>query len=153
MSSTDSLRSILEFLAHFLFILAAWTLVIKFAFPISFAIAEEKPLATYIYWDFWWVAHIALGYVLLGWKTAPGDGGDVPEATLRLWYWFAMIVSLVEIAIIVVKFTLFAMSPYWSIWKTNWFINKIFVLICFCMMFVVLVRYRSELLGGSDVKA
>ena len=29
------------------------------------------------------------------------------------------------------KFAIFLSSPQWSIWMTNWFVNKLFVLACF----------------------
>ena len=54
----------LSFFAHFLFILSAWTLTIKFFFPIAYAVAHGLPLGAHIYWDFWWVVHIWLGLAL-----------------------------------------------------------------------------------------
>ena len=50
--------------------------------------------------------------------------------------------SVVEIAIIVIKFALFLSAPEWTMWTTNWFINKLFVLACFCLMlpYFALVR-------------
>ena len=41
---------------------------------------------------------------------------------------------VVEIAIIVTKFALFLSAPEWTMWTTNWFINKVFVLACFSVM-------------------
>ena len=73
--------------AHFLFILAAWTLVIKYLFPAGFALAQGEPIGAYIFWDFWWVIHIWLGWALL---TQP-----------RYLYGLALVVSVVEIIIIV----------------------------------------------------
>lgn len=108
------------FLAHMLIVLAAWTLVIKFVFPVAFALAEGVPVVTYIYWDFWWVAHLWLAWALLDWR----------RYTVAL----AVGVSVVEIIIIVTKFILFFGDPQWTIWTTNWFINKVFVLACFCML-------------------
>ena len=137
--SKEAPWNILTFIAHFLFILAAWTLVIKFLFPISFALAEDLPLASYIFWDFWWVIHIALALSILNWS--------------RRTYYFALLVSVVEIAIIVAKFVFFAAAPVWSIWKTNWFINKIFVLTCFVFLFIILIRYRGMLQGDSYEQA
>ncbi len=108
------------FLAHMLIVLAAWTLVIKFIFPVAMALAEGVPIVTYIYWDFWWVAHLWLAWALLNWR----------RYTVAL----AVGVSVVEIVIIVTKFVLFFADPEWTIWTTNWFINKVFVLACFCML-------------------
>ena len=121
----------LEFIAHFLFILAAWTLVIKFLFPVCVAASRDLPLTTYVYWDFWWVVHIALGYSLLFWQSYT--------------YLFALLTSVIEIAIIVAKFVFFAAAPEFSVWKINWFINKIFVLICFVMLFILLIRHAQQL--------
>ena len=120
-----------RFFAHFLFVLAAWTLVIKYAFPMAFAAAEGVPWLTYVMWDFWWVAHIWLGWALL---TRP-----------RYTFALAMVVSVVEIVIVVSKFALFLSAPEWDIWQTNWFINKIFVLALFCLMLVWLLSNRRQL--------
>ena len=110
----------IAFLAHFLFLLAAWTLTIKFAFPVAFALVEGARIGTYIYWGFWWVIHLWLGLVLLKWQPYT--------------YPLAVGVSVAEITIIVTKFVLFLSAPQWTIWTTNWFINKLFVLACFVLM-------------------
>lgn len=121
----------IRFLAHFLIILAAWTLVIKYIFPVAMALAEGVPIITYIYWDFWWVAHLWLAWALLNWQ----------RYTVAL----AVGVSVVEIIIVVTKFILFFGDPEWTIWTTNWFINKVFVLACFCMLLpAIFVADRSS---------
>lgn len=109
-----------RFLAHFLIVLAAWTVTIKFAFPIAYALAEGSPPTRYIFWDLWWIVHLALAWSLLAWG--------------RYTYLFALVVALVEIAIVVTKLGLFLAAPDWTIWTTNWFVNKLFVLACFCLM-------------------
>lgn len=118
------------FLAHFLILLAAWTLTIKFLFPIAFALAAGSPLLTHVYWDFWWVIHLWLAWALL----------RSPPYTTAL----ALGVSVVEIAIIVTKFALFLSAPEWDIWTTNWFINKLFVLACFCLMLAYFAIYHRR---------
>lgn len=110
----------IHFIAHFLFILAAWTLVIKYAFPLAYALAEGVPVGTYVYWDFWWVVHIWLGWSLLNWQ--------------RYTFEFAIGVSLAEIIIVVTKFAMFLSAPEWTVWRTNWFVNKVFVLACFVLL-------------------
>ena len=100
----------IAFFAHFLYVLAGWTLVIKFAFPVAMALAEGVPTGTYVYWDFWWVVHIWLGWSMLHWQ--------------RYTWWLAVGVALVEIVIVVVKLWLFLADPEWTIWQTNWFINS-----------------------------
>ena len=122
-----------RFFAHFLFILAAWTIVIKYLFPIAYAISEDFPWTTYVYADLWPLVHIALGWALISWP--------------RYTFEFAVGVSVVEIVIVLSKFALFLASPEWTIWRTNWFINKIFVLGCFIMLLTWL------LLNASSVKA
>ncbi len=110
----------IAFLAHFLFVLAAWTLVIKFAFPVAFALAEGAPPGAWVMWDFWWVVHIWLGLALLDWR--------------RYTWALAMVVSLAEIVIVAVKLALFLDAPDWTIWTANWFVNKLFVFTCFAVM-------------------
>ena len=122
-----------RFFAHFLFILAAWTIVIKYLFPIAYAIQENVAWTTYVYPDLWPVVHIALGWALIYWP--------------RYTFEFAIGVSVAEIIIVVSKFVLFLEAPVWTIWRTNWFINKIFVLGCFVMLLTWL------LLNANAVKA
>lgn len=121
----------IPFFAHFLFLLAAWTLVIKYVMPLSFALAEGAPLSTYIMWDFWWVAHLWLGWALLNWQ--------------RYTFALAVIVSVVEIVIVVTKFAMFLPEPEWTIWRTNWFVNKVFVLACFTMMLPYFLMMKERL--------
>jgi len=122
----------IPFLAHFLFVLVGWTLVIKYIFPITFAAAEGEALTTYIFWDLWPVAHVWMGWALLRWQ----------------WYTphLAITMSIIEIIIIVTLFTLFLTNPdeEWSIWRTNWFINKIFVLLCFTFILATFTLGRSH---------
>ena len=120
-----------KFFAHFLFLLAAWTLVIKFAFPISFSWHEGSPLGTYVLWDFWWTIHLWLGWTLIFWQ--------------RYTYVFAISVSVLEISIITIKFTFFLADPSWTIWTANWFINKLFVLACFVSILGYFFTKRREL--------
>ena len=122
---------VIRFFAHFLFLLAAWTLVIKFIFPFSFSWYEGTPLDTYIMWDFWWVVHLWLGWALLSWQ--------------RYTYALAVSVSVVEIAIISVKFKMFLGDPSWTIWTANWFTNKLFVLACFVLMLGYCVAKHRKL--------
>ncbi len=119
-----------RFLAHFLFLLAAWTLVIKYAFPMAYALHAGEPLLTHVMWDFWWVAHLWLGWALI--------------ARPRYTFSLALTVSVVEIIIVVTKFVLFLSAPQWDIWRTNWFINKCFVLACFVLLLGYLITHRRE---------
>jgi hypothetical protein len=127
---------VIVFLAHFLIVLAAWTVTIKYLFPIAYAQAYGLPIGAHIYWDFWWVAHLWLARALLRWK---------PYTWL-----LAVGVSGVEIAIVVTKLSLFLAAPEWTIWTTNWFINKLFVLLCFCLMLPYFVLWRRDLRAAPD---
>jgi len=118
------------FLAHFLFVLAAWTVVIKYLFPVAWALAHGLPPATHVYLDFWPVAHVWLGWALLA---RPG-----------YTYALALVVAVLEIGIVVTKFVLFLDEPLWTIWTTNWFVNKLFVLGCFVLMLGHLVMKRQD---------
>jgi len=130
-----------RFFAHFLFILAAWTLVIKYVFPVAFAIHHGLPAGSHVYLDLWPVIHVWLGWSLLHWQ--------------RYTLWFAAGISVAEIVIIVSKFALFLAAPEWTIWRTNWFINKIFVLSCFVMLLTWLLinsrTLRRIQAGGNAV--
>ena len=118
------------FLAHFLFVLAAWTVVVKYLFPVAWALAHGLAPATHVYVDFWPVVHVWLGWALLA----------RPRYTLAL----ALVVSVVEIVIVVTKFVLFLGAPEWTIWTTNWFVNKVFVLGCFVLMLGHVLARRGE---------
>jgi hypothetical protein len=121
---------VITFLAHFLIVLAAWTVTIKYLFPISYAFAEGASLTTYINWDFWWVVHLWLAWALVRWQPYT--------------YALALGVSVAEIAIIVMKLALFLADPEWTIWTTNWFINKLFVLACFCLLLPIVAVQRRR---------
>jgi len=127
----------ISFLAHFLLILSAWTLVIKYIFPIAYAIAHGLPLTTHIFWDLWPVAHVWLAWALLRWQ---------PYTKL-----LAISMSAIEIVIIVTLFYLFLSGPdpQWTIWRTNWFINKVFVLSCFILILGTFTFFRGHLENHS----
>jgi hypothetical protein len=126
---------VIAFLAHFLIVLAAWTLTIKFVFPVAFALREGAALGTYVYWDFWWVVHLWLAHSLLRWRAYS--------------FILAIGVSVAEIAIVATKLMFFLTAPEWTIWTTNWFSNNLFVLLCFSMMLPYMVAKRQVLLGRT----
>jgi hypothetical protein len=126
---------VIVFLAHYLILLVAWTVTIKFLFPIAYALGYGLPLGTHIYWDFWWVIHLWLAWALLHWRPYT--------------YVLALGVSVAEIAIIVTKLALFLPAPEWTLWTTNWFINKLFVLACFCLMLPYVLVHRRALSPAS----
>lgn len=119
-------------IAHWLLLLALWTLLIKFVFPLVYDQTYGYATGTHIMWDFWWVAHLALAWSLTHWSA--------------ITYRFALVVSVVEIVIIVVKFYLFlpaAAESDWTIWRTSWFVNKVFVLACFVALLLLLLRDKN----------
>jgi len=125
----------ISFLAHLFLILVAWTLFIKYLFPISFALVTNEVWSTYIYWDLWPVAHLWLAWALLAgpWYT-------------RL---LAIGMSVVEILIITTLFIWFLAEPEWSIWRTNWFVNKVFVLAAFVLVLSTAL-FRPETLKARS---
>lgn len=118
------------FLAHMLFLLAAWTVFIKYLFPLAFAVGEGVSWTRYIYWDLWPLAHVWLGWALL--------------ARTSYARTLAVGMSVIEIAIIVSLFAVFLSEPEWSIWRTNWFVNKTFVLGGFVLILAAALRYPER---------
>lgn len=124
-----------EFLAHAFFIIAAWTVVIKYLFPITFAAFEGTPLTTYVFWDLWPLAHVWMGWALL----------HKPGYTRTL----AIVMSIVEIVIILVLYHRFLSAPDWTIWRTNWFINKLFVLLVFFLLLATALIRPRQLMAAN----
>jgi len=114
-----------------LVVMATWTLVIKYLAPILYAAAERAAghdVTAPVLWDFWWVAHLALAWLLwTGHRLARPAGYTV---------------AVVEILIVCVKFLLFLRAPEWSFWRLLWFTNKIYVLAFFVIFLTALLRRR-----------
>lgn len=123
------------FLAHLLFLLAAWSLFIKYLFPIAYALHAGEPWATHVFWDLWPLAHVWLGWALLA----------------RPWYVrrLALAMSAVEIAIILVLLAGFLSAPDWTMWRANWFVNKVFVLIAFALVLATALARPDALRSRS----
>jgi hypothetical protein len=114
-----------------LVVMATWTLVIKYLAPLLYAAAERSAghdIAAPILWDFWWVAHLALAWLLWNGHRLSRPAGYA--------------IASVEIAIVVVKFVLFLRAPEWSFWRLLWFTNKIYVLGFFVVFLIALLRRR-----------
>src|SRR5690606_133677 len=94
-------------------------------------LAYGEPWARYIYWDLWPLAHIWLGWALLA----------RPRYTRAL----AVGMSVIEILIIGTLFVRFLAAPEWSIWRTNWFVNKVFVLTCFALVLASTVPIHKNM--------
>ena len=117
-------------IAHWLVLIALWTLSIKFIFPLIYDLSYGYPVGTHIMWDLWWVAHLYLAWSLTRWNS--------------LTYRLAVLISVVEIIIVVVKFIVFLDAPDWTMWCTSWFVNKVFVLGCFITLLALLLRFRND---------
>ncbi|NBD95894.1 MAG: hypothetical protein GVY11_05395 [Gammaproteobacteria bacterium] len=124
----------IAFLGHLLFVLAAWSVFIKYVFPVAFSLAGGDPWHAHVFWDLWPVAHVWLGWALIA----------------QPWYtrWLAAGMSIVEIVIIVTLFAWFLAEPEWTIWRTNWFVNKVFVLTAFALILATVAvkpeRFRTR---------
>ncbi|MFW5824539.1 MAG: hypothetical protein ACOCVV_06210 [Marinobacter sp.] len=139
-SSADNLRTAwATFLAHLFLVLVAWTVFIKYLFPVGFALAGGEAWTTYIYWDLWPLAHLWLAWALLA----------RPRYTRML----AIGMAVVEIVIIVTLFTRFLADPEWSIWRTNWFVNKVFVLVSFVLVLGTALVCPGALKGHQRQKS
>jgi hypothetical protein len=113
-----------------LVVMATWTLVIKFLAPVLYFAAEvaagRTPEGMPIMWDFWWVAHLALAWLL--WRR-------------HAWAWAAgLVITAVEILVVISKFAIYLQAPDWSFWRLLWFTNKLYVLAFFILLLVLLLR-------------
>ena len=121
--------------SSWLVMIGAWTILIKYIFPVIYSLVYQHALTLNIMWDFWWVAHFWLAYSFLN-----------PS---RKTFMVGMIIAISEFFIITYKLTVFCFDPVWSIWQTNWLINKIFVLFTFIMIIGLLLKNRKELLSND----
>lgn len=123
----------------------AWTFAVKYLAPWCWALAERAAgnvaARAPVMWDFWPLAHAAVAAAL--WRGAR-------------WAWgLALAVALLEIAVVAVKFALFAGAPEWTFWKLLWFTNKLYVLGFFLALAAWLLgsggrRWRNEISPGAS---
>jgi hypothetical protein len=116
-------------------ILVVWTVAIKYALPVAAARREGVPLGTYVMWDAWPLAHLALAWTLL-------------RPSARAWH-FALGVAVAEILVVGTKFAMFLSNPHWTFWTTHWFVNKCAVL----ALFVAMAGWLIWTPGGRALKA
>ncbi len=118
-----------------LVVMVTWTLVVKYLAPILYVVSERAagraPAQAPVMWDFWWVAHLALAWML--WRRHR-----------RVWV-FGLAVSSMEIVIVAVKLVAYVRAPDLSFWRLLWFTNKVYVLTFFVVLLVVLLRRREWL--------
>lgn len=126
-----------------LVVMATWTLVIKYLAPVLYLVAERVAGRTMarapVMWDFWWVAHLALAWLL--WTGHPRARAA------------ALAVSITEILIVTVKLSSFVSRPDPSFWKLLWLSNKIYILVFFLCLLALLMKgriapARGEIEGG-----
>ena len=125
-----------------LVVMATWTLVVKFLAPLLWFTAERSAgrfvAAPPIMWDFWWVAHLLLAWLL--WRR-----------DRRAWF-FGVAVAVVEIAIVITKFTLYLRQPDLDFWRLLWFTNKVYILAFFVLFLALLARRDARnALGAGHV--
>ena len=121
-----------------LVVMATWTLVIKYAAPLLWAASERaagRAAVAPILWDFWWVAHLALAWLLWNGHRLARTAGYA--------------IASIELAIVVVKFVLFLRAPEWTFWRLLWFTNKIYVLGFFAFVLAALLRRRTARAVGA----
>lgn len=127
-----------------LVVMATWTLVIKYLAPALYFVSERaagRPLERVpVMWDFWWVAHLALAWLL--WRRHP----LARNAGLG--------VAATEVVIVAVKLALFFGHPDLSFWRLLWFTNKLYVLAYFLFLLAFLLRSsrwpdRDSAVAGS----
>ena len=114
-----------------LVVMATWTIVVKYLAPILWAVAEHaagNDAYAPIMWDFWWVAHLALAWLLWHRHPLARNAG--------------LVVAAAEIAIVTVKFVDYARHPDLSFWRLLWFTNKVYVLLFFVWFLFALIRSR-----------
>ena len=113
-----------------LVVMATWTLVVKYLAPVLHVVAERaagrSPESVPVMWDFWWAAHLLLARLI--WTRHP------------LARVAALSVTLLEIAIVAVKFVLYVRHPDLSFWRLLWFTNKVYVLAVFTALLIHLLR-------------
>tara|TARA_B110000116_G_C16489024_1_gene426041 strand:- start:24 stop:455 length:432 start_codon:yes stop_codon:yes gene_type:complete len=125
-------------ISSWLVLIVLWTLLIKFIFPVTYALYYEENFTKYIMWDFWWIAHLWLANSFL----------NLSKNT----YYVGLLICISELIIIIYKLGVFFISPQWNIWETNWMINKIIVLFLFIFITVILLTNKYYILYDSTEK-
>jgi hypothetical protein len=103
-----------------LVVMVTWTVVIKYLAPLL----AGAP----IMWDFWWMAHLVLAWLL--WHRHP------------LARKAGLAIAAAEILIVTVKFVDFGRHPDLSFWRLLWFTNKVYVLLFFVWFLFALLKWR-----------
>ena len=124
-----------------LVVMVTWTLIVKFLAPVLFYVAERqagRPIAgPPVMWDFWWVAHLGIAWLL--WHRLPlallaGRG-----------------IAAAEVLIALGKLALYAGQPDLSFWGLLWLTNELYVLGFFLFLIVYLSRSGiRRALGGNS---
>ena len=125
-----------------LVVMATWTLVVKFLAPAAWFAAERAAgraaAGPPVMWDFWWIAHLALAWML--WRR-----------DRRAWL-CGVAVAAAEVVIVAVKLAAYWQRPDLSFWRLLWLTNKVYVLAFFVLFLVLLTRPGARLaLEGRHV--
>lgn len=123
-----------------LVVMATWTVIVKFLVPVLFALAERyagRPVASApVMWDFWWVAHLWLAWLLMHRHPLSRPAG--------------MGIAVAECLIVAVKLVFYLRQPDLSLWGLLWLTNKVYVLVFFLFLSVYLTRGSVRgALGGE----
>ena len=123
-----------------LVVMVTWTLVVKFLAPVLFYFAERhagRPISgPPVMWDFWWMAHLGIAWLL--WHRLPlvllaGRG-----------------IAAAEVLIALGKLALYVRRPDLSFWGLLWLTNELYVLGFFVFLIVYLSRSGIRRVLGGD---
>lgn len=124
-----------------LVVMVTWTLIVKFLAPVLFYVAERqagRPIAgPPVLWDFWWVAHLGLAWLL--WNRLPlaliaGRG-----------------LAAAEVLIALGRLAFYLRAPDLSFWGLLWLTNELYILGFFVFLVIYLSRsYIRRVLGGDS---
>lgn len=123
-----------------LVVMAAWTVIVKLLAPVLFYVAERhagRPIAgPPVMWDFWWVAHLGLAWLL--WHR------------FRLALLAGRGIAAAEVLIALGKLGLYLREPDLSFWGLLWLTNRLYVLGFFVFLIVYLSRSVIRRALGGD---
>lgn len=113
-----------------LVVMAAWTVIVKFLAPVLFYVAERqagRPIAgPPVLWDFWWLAHLGIAWLL--WHR-------LPVALLA-----GRGIAAAEVLIGLGKLALYLRQPDLSFWGLLWLTNRLYAVGFFVFLIVYLSR-------------
>ncbi|MBI4431761.1 MAG: hypothetical protein HY587_08645 [Candidatus Omnitrophica bacterium] len=103
-----------------------WTVMLKYAAPVIWALRNGVNPSELIMWDAWPAAHLAVVILLLKGKKAAWRA--------------AFLVAIPELVIIIWKLRMYFLSFDTNLWKVNWAINKTVLLAYFFFLLIWLLK-------------